>query len=332
MAAPPVACLRGHRPSPAREAVPTPRARQRVSCEAGKHERRCAPQYRPSPARQGRLATGGGPRTPPRGARPPGRPRGRRLARRARLQPPTSPSVPQLPAPVRRGSSPSTSSRTVPRRSTRSRLYDAPPGQIIEVINETPDEVTDLLVIGHNPGMQAVAELLAGTAEDEARGEAVPRLPDGGRRGAAAHGLMEVRRIRRRPSDGVLGPARVGLRVASLAPYRPPLRRSGAGSDPEPLRIPAVPGRPIGSRPGTTRPVLRAVPASGGAQIAQIAQIAPVAQVAPVRRRGGGGGAECGGEQGRQERQGRGRRARAWAQTREGPVRRPRRPPRPLRG
>ncbi|GAA2631153.1 histidine phosphatase family protein [Streptomyces axinellae] len=56
-----------------------------------------------------------------------------------------------------------------PKTVYEDRLYDAPPGQIIEVINETSDEVTDLLVIGHNPGIQSVAELLTGTAEDEAR-------------------------------------------------------------------------------------------------------------------------------------------------------------------
>ncbi|GEB53707.1 MULTISPECIES: SixA phosphatase family protein [Streptomyces] len=56
-----------------------------------------------------------------------------------------------------------------PKTVYEERLYEAPPGQIIEVVNETPDEVRDLLVIGHNPGMQAVADLVAGSAQEEAR-------------------------------------------------------------------------------------------------------------------------------------------------------------------
>ncbi|NSC20926.1 histidine phosphatase family protein [Streptomyces albus subsp. chlorinus] len=54
-----------------------------------------------------------------------------------------------------------------PRTVYEERLYEAPPGQIIEVVNEVADEVRDLLVIGHNPGMQAVAEVLAGSAADD---------------------------------------------------------------------------------------------------------------------------------------------------------------------
>ncbi|MFG3255459.1 SixA phosphatase family protein [Streptomyces sp. NPDC048172] len=55
-----------------------------------------------------------------------------------------------------------------PRTVYEDRLYEAPPGQIIEVINEAPDEVRDLLVIGHNPGMQGVADVLAGRGDEDA--------------------------------------------------------------------------------------------------------------------------------------------------------------------
>lgn len=56
-----------------------------------------------------------------------------------------------------------------PRTVYEDRLYEAAPGQIIEVINEAPDEARSLLVIGHNPGIQSVADLLAGTGDEQAR-------------------------------------------------------------------------------------------------------------------------------------------------------------------
>ncbi|WP_340562622.1 SixA phosphatase family protein [Streptomyces sp. GSL17-111] len=57
-----------------------------------------------------------------------------------------------------------------PRTVYEERLYDASPGEIIAVVNEVPDDVRELLVIGHNPGMQGLAEVLTGSAEPEARG------------------------------------------------------------------------------------------------------------------------------------------------------------------
>ncbi|MGP3978811.1 SixA phosphatase family protein [Streptomyces sp. 8N114] len=56
-----------------------------------------------------------------------------------------------------------------PKTVYEERLYEAPPGQIIEVINEVADDVRDLLIIGHNPGMQSVADVLAGAADQEAQ-------------------------------------------------------------------------------------------------------------------------------------------------------------------
>ncbi|EST37792.1 hypothetical protein N566_11140 [Streptomycetaceae bacterium MP113-05] len=57
-----------------------------------------------------------------------------------------------------------------PRTVYEERLYEASPGEIIAVLNETSDDTRDLLVVGHNPGMQALAELLAGSADEDAAG------------------------------------------------------------------------------------------------------------------------------------------------------------------
>ncbi|MEU1352191.1 SixA phosphatase family protein [Streptomyces sp. NPDC005775] len=63
-----------------------------------------------------------------------------------------------------------------PRTVYEERLYEASLGELIALINETPDEVRDLLVIGHNPGMHAVADALSGAAE----GDALARMTNGG--------------------------------------------------------------------------------------------------------------------------------------------------------
>ncbi|WMX47725.1 histidine phosphatase family protein [Streptomyces roseicoloratus] len=56
-----------------------------------------------------------------------------------------------------------------PRTVYEERIYEASPGELIAVINETPDTVDDLLLIGHNPGMHGLAEVLAGEAEGDSR-------------------------------------------------------------------------------------------------------------------------------------------------------------------
>ncbi|WP_336322114.1 histidine phosphatase family protein [Streptomyces lavendofoliae] len=63
-----------------------------------------------------------------------------------------------------------------PRTVYEERLYEASPGEIIALLNETPEDVNDLLVIGHNPGMHAVADALAGQAE----GDTLSRMNRGG--------------------------------------------------------------------------------------------------------------------------------------------------------
>ncbi|WP_037571575.1 SixA phosphatase family protein [Phaeacidiphilus oryzae] len=57
-----------------------------------------------------------------------------------------------------------------PRTVYDERLYEASPGELITVVQETPEDVGTVLVIGHNPGVQGLAEVLAGEAEAEALG------------------------------------------------------------------------------------------------------------------------------------------------------------------
>ncbi|WP_017238522.1 SixA phosphatase family protein [Streptomyces sp. SS] len=59
-----------------------------------------------------------------------------------------------------------------PRTVYEDRLYEASLGELIAVLNETSDEVSNLLVIGHNPGMHALADALAG----ESDADLLPRM------------------------------------------------------------------------------------------------------------------------------------------------------------
>ncbi|MEU1288221.1 histidine phosphatase family protein [Kitasatospora sp. NPDC005856] len=54
-----------------------------------------------------------------------------------------------------------------PKAVFEDRLYDASLGEHIAVLNETSDEVRDLLLVGHNPGVHALADALAGEAEGD---------------------------------------------------------------------------------------------------------------------------------------------------------------------
>ncbi|WP_335973147.1 MULTISPECIES: SixA phosphatase family protein [Streptomycetaceae] len=56
-----------------------------------------------------------------------------------------------------------------PRTVYEERLYDASLGDLLALVGETPDSVGSLLLIGHNPGMHALAEALAGTSDGDAR-------------------------------------------------------------------------------------------------------------------------------------------------------------------
>lgn len=55
-----------------------------------------------------------------------------------------------------------------PKTVYEDRLYDASPGDILEVLSEIPEDCSDVLVVGHNPGIQGAAEVLAGESDSDA--------------------------------------------------------------------------------------------------------------------------------------------------------------------
>ncbi|MCS0637239.1 histidine phosphatase family protein [Streptomyces sp. LP05-1] len=63
-----------------------------------------------------------------------------------------------------------------PRTVYEERIYEATLGDLLALLNETPEDVDDLLLVGHNPGVHALADALAGRAE----GDALPRMNRGG--------------------------------------------------------------------------------------------------------------------------------------------------------
>lgn len=56
-----------------------------------------------------------------------------------------------------------------PKTVYEERIYEASPGELIAVLNELPDEAQHVILIGHNPGVHGLADILAGSAEGEAR-------------------------------------------------------------------------------------------------------------------------------------------------------------------
>ncbi|WP_017598936.1 SixA phosphatase family protein [Nocardiopsis lucentensis] len=54
-----------------------------------------------------------------------------------------------------------------PRTVYEDRLYGASAGELIDVVNETADDVGTLLLVGHNPGLHDLADTLAGEAEGD---------------------------------------------------------------------------------------------------------------------------------------------------------------------
>ncbi|MFK0169793.1 SixA phosphatase family protein [Streptomyces sp. NPDC090306] len=56
-----------------------------------------------------------------------------------------------------------------PKTVYEERIYDASPGELIAVLNETPDDARNVLLIGHNPGVQGVTDVLAGSVEGDTR-------------------------------------------------------------------------------------------------------------------------------------------------------------------
>jgi phosphohistidine phosphatase len=54
-----------------------------------------------------------------------------------------------------------------PRTVYEERIYEAVPGALIELLNEVGDEAATVLLIGHNPGIQALTQILAGRTEGD---------------------------------------------------------------------------------------------------------------------------------------------------------------------
>lgn len=55
-----------------------------------------------------------------------------------------------------------------PKTVYEERVYEASPGELIAVLNELRDDVSDVLLIGHNPGVQGLVEVLAESSEGDA--------------------------------------------------------------------------------------------------------------------------------------------------------------------
>lgn len=56
-----------------------------------------------------------------------------------------------------------------PKTVYEERIYEASPGELIALLNETPDDAHNVLLVGHNPGVQGLADILAGAEEGDAR-------------------------------------------------------------------------------------------------------------------------------------------------------------------
>ncbi|MGW1784182.1 SixA phosphatase family protein [Streptomyces sp. NPDC002143] len=61
-----------------------------------------------------------------------------------------------------------------PKTVYEERIYEASPGELIALLNETADDVHNLVLIGHNPGIQGLADIVSGQAEGDA-GERMQR-------------------------------------------------------------------------------------------------------------------------------------------------------------
>lgn len=55
-----------------------------------------------------------------------------------------------------------------PKTVYEERLYEAGLTELLALLGETPDDITSLLLVGHNPGMHALTDALSGSAEPDA--------------------------------------------------------------------------------------------------------------------------------------------------------------------
>lgn len=60
------------------------------------------------------------------------------------------------------------------------RIYDASYAELVALLRETPEDVGTVLVIGHNPGMHALADTLAGGLVDHFPTSAIAVISFGG--------------------------------------------------------------------------------------------------------------------------------------------------------
>jgi phosphohistidine phosphatase len=70
--------------------------------------------------------------------------------------------------------------RPAPAAMTVERLYNATPHGILAVVKDTPAAIQSLLVVGHNPGLHELAEMLIASGEVEARERLREKLPTSG--------------------------------------------------------------------------------------------------------------------------------------------------------
>ena len=59
------------------------------------------------------------------------------------------------------------------------RLYGAGPRALLNRLRGLPDEVTSVMMIGHNPALQSLAIQLSGGGDAEARGRLEAKFPTG---------------------------------------------------------------------------------------------------------------------------------------------------------
>lgn len=60
------------------------------------------------------------------------------------------------------------------------RIYEAAPIDILAAIADAPAEAETVLVVGHNPGLQSLALMLAGEGSGKARGALAEKFPTAG--------------------------------------------------------------------------------------------------------------------------------------------------------
>ncbi len=70
-----------------------------------------------------------------------------------------------------------TAYKTVPSSSIEPRVYDASPDKLLRVIQETDADVHSLLVVGHNPAMEELADSLVATGDPVSRDQMDEKFP-----------------------------------------------------------------------------------------------------------------------------------------------------------